>query len=272
MADGYGPLIAHTFRVRALFISDLHLGTRDCRAGSLLDLLARCDADILYLVGDVVDGWRLKARWHWPPSHDAIVQSLLRKQQTGTRILYIPGNHDEFLRHSIGLRIGGIEVVSSAVHEGADGRRYLVLHGDQFDPIVRRMRRLAVLGIWVYAAAVLTHDAVTRWHRRLGRRWSRRRVRQIYAFENAVVAEARRQKMQGVVCGHIHHPAMHDRLDVNYYNTGDWVEACTAVVEHLDGHFEMLHWPFDAILSRGRSRRASPIDCDAADLSCQAPT
>jgi UDP-2,3-diacylglucosamine pyrophosphatase LpxH len=249
MADGYGPLNSHKFRVRALFISDLHLGTRACHAGRLLDLLARCDADILYLVGDVVDGWRLKARWHWPPSHDAIVQCLLRKQQAGTRILCIPGNHDEFLRHSVGLRIGGIEVVSSAVHEGVDGRRYLVLHGDEFDPIVRRMRCLAVLGIWVYAAAVLTHDAVTRWHRRLGRRWTSRRVEQIHAFEIAVVAEARRQRMEGVICGHIHHPAMLNQPSVSYYNTGDWVEACTAVVEHLDGRFEMLRWPFDAILS-----------------------
>jgi UDP-2,3-diacylglucosamine pyrophosphatase LpxH len=249
MADGYGSLGTSLptgrMRVRALFISDLHLGTRACQAEPLLDLLQCCEADLIYLVGDVVDGWRLKARWHWPRSHDDIVRCLLRKQQDGTQIIYIPGNHDEFLRHSIGLHLGGIEVADQAVHPAADGRRYLVVHGDRFDPALGRMRRLAGLGIWVYAAAVLVHDAVTGW-RRLHVRGAARRAARITTFERALAAEARRQQMHGVICGHVHQPALHDRLGVRYVNTGDWVDSCTAVVEHPDGRLHLLRWPADA--------------------------
>jgi UDP-2,3-diacylglucosamine pyrophosphatase LpxH len=260
MADGYGALLTSRraddrLAVRTLFLSDLHLGTRDCHAQRLLALLEQCDADQLYLVGDVVDGWRLKARWYWPASHDAIVRCLLRKQQTGTQIRYIPGNHDEFLRHSVGLQLGGIEVVNDAVHHGVDGRQYLVVHGDAFDPVVRRMRQLSALGIWVYAAAVLTNDAVLRWRRRVGRRKTGRSPEDIAAFERALAAEAQRRELHGVVCGHIHHPALHDHLGVRYINTGDWVDACTAVVEHHDGAFELLRWPFD-IGARTESRVA----------------
>jgi UDP-2,3-diacylglucosamine pyrophosphatase LpxH len=254
MADGYGSLGTSLptgrMRVRALFISDLHLGTRACQAEPLFDLLQCCEADLIYLVGDVVDGWRLKARWHWPRSHDDIVRCLLRKQQDGTQIIYIPGNHDEFLRHSIGLHLGGIEVADQAIHPAADGRRYLVVHGDRFDPALGRMRRLAGLGIWVYAAAVLVHDAVTGWRRRHGRGAARRAAR-ITTFERALAAEARRQQMHGVICGHVHQPALHDRLGVRYVNTGDWVDSCTAVVEHPDGRLHLLRWPADAPVGTG---------------------
>ena len=254
MADGYGSLGTSLppvrMRVRTLFISDLHLGTRACQAEPLLDLLQCCEADLIYLVGDVVDGWRLKARWHWPRSHDDIVRCLLRKQHDGTRIVYIPGNHDEFLRHSIGLHLGGIEVAGQSIHPTADGRRYLVVHGDQFDPALGRMRRLAGLGIWLYAAAVLVHDAVTGWRRRHGRGAARRAAR-IAAFERALAAEARRQQMHGVICGHVHQPALHDLLGVHYVNTGDWVESCTAVVEHPDGRLDLLRWPADAPIGIG---------------------
>lgn len=267
MADGYGSLGTGRMRVRALFISDLHLGTRDCQAERLLDLLQCCDTELIYLVGDVVDGWRLKARWYWPRSHDDIVRCLLSKQQAGTRILYIPGNHDEFLRHSIGLQLGGIEVVGEAIHAAADGRRYLVVHGDQFDPTLERIRWLAGLGIWIYAACVLTHDAVIRWRRRHRRGTpgnSGRSAACIASLERALVAEARRQQTQGVICGHTHHPVMHDELGAHYMNTGDWVDACTAVVEHPDGHFEMLRWPADALArSYGLFEPGRPEACTA---------
>jgi UDP-2,3-diacylglucosamine pyrophosphatase LpxH len=253
MADGYGSLGTSLptgcMHVRTLFLSDLHLGTRACQAERLLDLLQCCEAEQIYLVGDVVDGWRLKARWYWPRSHDDIVRCLLGKQQAGIRIIYIPGNHDAFLRHSVGLRLGGIEVVDQAIHPDAEGRRYLVIHGDQFDPALGRMRRLSALGIWVYAACVLAHDAVAGWRRRHGRGRARRAAR-VASFERAVAAEAMRQKVHGVICGHVHQPAMHNRLGVHYVNTGDWVDACTAVVEHEDGRFELLHWPADAPVGR----------------------
>jgi UDP-2,3-diacylglucosamine pyrophosphatase LpxH len=264
MADGYGSPGTGRLLVRALFISDLHLGTRDCQAERLLDLLQACDAALIYLVGDVVDGWRLKARWHWPRSHDDIVRCLLRKQQDGARILYIPGNHDEFLRHSVGVRLGGIEVVSEAIHLGVDGRRHLVVHGDQFDPVPGRMRRLAALGIWVYAASVLANDAMIRWRRRLGHDTGRSAA-SIARFEREAVAEAQRQQVQGVICGHIHHPTMHDRLGMHYVNTGDWVESCTAVVEHHDGRFELLHWPTDAPIHAVKVFEAGVLDAAVLD-------
>src|SRR5581483_10811681 len=121
--------------VRALFLSDVHFGTRDCQAARLLDLLQHTHAERIYLIGDIVDGWRLKASWYWPPSHDAVVRTVLRLMQNGTRVLYIPGNHDEFLRASLGLSLGGIEIVDHAIHRGADGRSHLVIHGDVFDPV-----------------------------------------------------------------------------------------------------------------------------------------
>ena len=147
MPDGHGRNGGDVRRVRALFISDAHFGTRDCQAARLLDLLQRTHADRIYLIGDIVDGWRLKASWYWPPSHDAVVRAVLQLMESGTRVLYIPGNHDEFLRASLGLSLGGIEIVDHAIHRGSDGRSHLVLHGDVFDPMVARMRRLSALGI-----------------------------------------------------------------------------------------------------------------------------
>jgi UDP-2,3-diacylglucosamine pyrophosphatase LpxH len=249
-----------SIRVRALFLSDTHLGTRDCQATRLLDLLDRCDTPRIYLVGDIVDGWRLKARWYWPRSHDDIVRCLLAKQESGTRILYIPGNHDEFLRHSVGLRLGGVEVVDHAVHVGADGRRHLVIHGDQFDAMVTQMRRLARLGIWVYAAAVLAHDGIERWRRQAaaGTRRSALGERRVAAFERLAVAEARRRQFDGVVCGHVHVAASHEVQGIHYANTGDWVDSCTALVEHADGRLETLYWPGAATAARSTPAVTAP--------------
>ncbi len=250
MADGGALLNGRQLRVRALFISDLHLGARACHAERVLDLLTGCDADTLYLIGDVVDGWRLRARWYWPRSHDAVVRWLLDEQARGTRIVYISGNHDEFLRHSIGLRLGGIEVVEEAVHEAADGSRHLVLHGDRLDPLVQRMRRLTGLGIWAYALGVTANDAIAVWRRKLRHGLPQNSgSRRIAAFEAAAARAARERGLQGVICGHIHCPALHDRYGVRYINVGDWVESCTAAVEHLNGDFEMLTWPFRDNLS-----------------------
>lgn len=248
MPDAHGSILrdfppGERFCARTLFISDMHLGARGCQAASLLDFLIHCEVDRIYLVGDIVDGWRLKARWHWPRSHDEIVRCLLEKMQAGTKILYIPGNHDEFLRASAGLRLGGIEVADHAIHLGADGRRHLVIHGDEFDSVVGHMRRLSALGIWVYALAVMANDAA------LGvwRRW-RRATKQgprppKHKFEALAAAAAHRHKADGVICGHVHRPSIHEVDGIQYVNTGDWVESRTAVVEHYDGRMEMLRWP-----------------------------
>jgi UDP-2,3-diacylglucosamine pyrophosphatase LpxH len=239
-------------RYRALFISDIHLGTKGCQSRLLLDFLREVDADTIYLVGDIVDGWRLKQVWHWPQEHNDVVQKLLRKVRKGVRLFYIPGNHDEFLRDYYGTHFGGIEVVASAVHRGQDGKRYLIVHGDAFDVVVRYARWLALLGDWAYEVALRVNARVNWVRRNLGltywslSQWAKLKVKNAVSligdFENALVAEAKRREVDGIICGHIHHAAMHDRLGIRYINCGDWVESCTAVAERYGGGFEIIRW------------------------------
>lgn len=241
-----------TRRFRALFISDVHLGTKGCQAELLLDFLKYNDADTVYLVGDIVDGWRLKANWYWPQKHNDVVQKLLRKGRKGARMVYLPGNHDEFLRDYYGTHFGGIEVVERAIHEAADGKRYLVIHGDIFDVVVRHARWLAFLGDWAYSAALTINTYVNKIRRRLGltywslSQWAKLKVKNavnyIGKFEEAVADEAKRSEVDGVICGHIHHAVIHDQFGVRYVNCGDWVESCTAVAEHEDGRLEIISW------------------------------
>jgi UDP-2,3-diacylglucosamine pyrophosphatase LpxH len=239
-------------RVRTLFISDVHLGTRGCQAELLLDFLRAYDADTIYLVGDIVDGWRLKRGVYWPQSHNDVVQKLLRKARKGCRVIYIPGNHDEFLRGYLGTHFGGIDVRASAVHESAAGQRLLVLHGDEFDVVVRHARWLALLGDWAYEAALATNTYVNLMRRRLGfsywslSAWAKLKVKSavnyIGAFEEALAKAADRASADGVICGHIHHAAIHEEFGTRYMNCGDWVESCTALAEHPDGRFEIIRW------------------------------
>jgi UDP-2,3-diacylglucosamine pyrophosphatase LpxH len=239
-------------RFRALFISDVHLGTKGCQTDLLLDFLRVHDADTIYLVGDIIDGWRLKQSWYWPQAHNDIVQKLLRKGRKGSRIVYLPGNHDEFLRSYYGMHFGGIEVVETAIHETADGRRYLVIHGDVFDMVVRHAKWLALLGDWAYETALVVNTHLNHVRRRLGlsywslSAWAKLKVKNavnfIGQFEETLSAEARKHDVDGVICGHIHHAAMHDMHGVAYVNTGDWVESCTAVGEHYDGRLELIRW------------------------------
>ncbi|MXQ10032.1 UDP-2,3-diacylglucosamine diphosphatase [Microvirga makkahensis] len=246
------PRDLDTIRVRTLFLSDLHLGTKGCQAEALLDFLRRYDAETIYLVGDIVDGWRLKSGWYWPQSHNDVVQKLLRKVRKGSSLVYVPGNHDEFLRDYVGVSLGGIELAEHAIHETADGKRYLVIHGDQFDLVVRHARWLAFLGDGAYTAALFVNTYLNIVRRKLGltywslSAWAKLRVKNavnfISRFEELLAAEARRQEVDGVICGHIHHAAMHENFGVSYVNTGDWVESCTVVVEHWDGSLELLRW------------------------------
>lgn len=237
---------------RALFISDIHLGVRGCQAELFLDFMRHHEAETIYLVGDIVDGWRLKRNWYWPQTHNDVIQKLLRQARKGTRIIYVPGNHDEMLRDYYGTHFGGIEVMKDAVHEGADGRRYLVIHGDEFDVVVAHARWLAFLGDWAYRAALWINTYVNIVRRRLGfSYWSlsaylklkvKNAVNYIGEFEQALCDEAARRKVDGVICGHIHHATMHDDYGIRYINTGDWVESCTAVAESHDGTFQILRW------------------------------
>jgi len=256
-------------QVRTLFISDLHLGSKIAKADFLLDFLREHEAETIYLVGDIVDGWRLRRSWHWPQSHNDVVQKLLRKGRKGARIVYVAGNHDEFLRDFQGVHFGGIEVVDDIVHQAADGRRYLVIHGDQFDTIVHNVRWLAYLGDKAYDAAIIVNRVVGRVRRSFGMPyWSfsswakvtvKRAVNFISAFQEVVAEQARGRDVHGVICGHIHHAAMEDIGGIRYINTGDWVESCTAVVENFDGSMEILRWTQSAVPQRTQPERYVPV-------------
>jgi len=239
-------------RFRALFISDVHLGTRGCQADRLLDFLRHHEADVIYLVGDIVDGWALRSGWYWPQPHNDVVQKLLRQARKGARLIYIPGNHDEFLRNYYGTHFGGIEVVENTIHETADGKRYLVVHGDMFDLIVTQARWLALLGDKAYDFAISMNRFFNLLLRVFGRpywslsKWAKMKVKNavnfIGAFEKALATEAKHHQVDGVICGHIHTAALHDDFGLRYINCGDWVESCTAAVENMDGTFEIVTW------------------------------
>ena len=239
-------------KVRTIFLSDIHLGSKASKVDFLLDFLRCHEAETIFVDGDIVDGWRLKRSWYWPQNCNDVVQKLLRKGRKGARIVYVPGNHDDFLREFPGIHFGGIEVARNVVHEAADGRRYLVLHGDEFDVVVRNARFIAHLGDWAYDAAIALNVWIARVRRVLGlpywsfSAWAKRQVKRavnfIGEFQRVVADEARRHDVDGVVCGHIHHAVIEEIDGVTYINTGDWVESCTAVVEHFDGTMELIRW------------------------------
>lgn len=237
---------------RTIFISDFHLGSRLCKAENLLDFLAHNEAESLYLVGDIFDIKRLRRRWYWPATHRAVVRAILAKARAGTRVIYVPGNHDPDLRDRLGTRRNGIEVRHEVVHETADGRRLLVVHGDEHQPLVERRPWIYRVGCMIYLSGVRASEIVggARRHSGLGY-WSLSafikdrlldRVALARAFKANLAAEARRRGADGVVCGHIHH-ALVERIDgVTYYNDGDWVESCTALVEDHQGRMDILRW------------------------------
>lgn len=237
---------------RTIWISDIHLGTRGCNAGMLIDFLDHVDSETLYLVGDIIDGWRLKRRFYWPPSHNDIVWRILKRAKRGARIVYIPGNHDEMFRQFTGLNFGGVEIRRKAIHETADGRKLLVLHGDEFDAVMLAHRWLAYVGDVAYGLLMRLNVLVNLARQRLGLPyWSlsktakhkvKNAVEFISRFEQVVAHEAGARGVDGVVCGHIHTAEMRSIGGIDYYNDGDWVEGCTALVEHFDGRMELLHW------------------------------
>jgi UDP-2,3-diacylglucosamine pyrophosphatase LpxH len=244
---------ARSPRHRTIFISDTHLGTPGCKAEALADFLAHNECDTLFLVGDIVDGWQLKRRWFWTGAQQRVVNEILRKVDDGTRVIFVPGNHDEFARHYAGRLFGGIEIAHEAIHETADGKRLWVLHGDRFDGVIRHARWLAHAGDRAYGAALKLNDMLFTVRKRLGlpywslSAWAKRRVKNaveyISRFEETVAREASARGVDGVVCGHIHHAEIRRIGDVLYLNDGDWVESCSALVEDGRGHLEILRWP-----------------------------
>lgn len=256
--------------VRSIFLSDIHLGTRACQAERLIDFLRAYDAENLFLIGDIVNFWAMSRGIHWTPAQNTFVQKVLRRARRGERVVFIPGNHDEALREYVGVAFGDIEVHAEYVHALADGRRFLLLHGDEFDQITRHHRWVAILGDKAYDLLVRLNGMLSWSRRRLGIAgyWSlagyaKRRVKKalqfIFDFEDAAIHSARQRGLDGIVCGHIHSATIRPVGALHYVNCGDWVDSCTAIVEHLDGRLELIAWG---------SRAVQPAESRQEEIEC----
>jgi UDP-2,3-diacylglucosamine pyrophosphatase LpxH len=239
-------------KFRAVFISDIHLGTQGCQAEALLAFLKAHPSDNLYLVGDIIDGWQLKRKWYWPQSHNDVVQKILRSARKGCRVIFVPGNHDEFARGFIGHQFGGVEVVEDAIHITAKGEKLWVIHGDYFDGVIQCAKWLAYVGDNLYEFTLKLNRHLNRLRGSFGLPyWSlsaylkhkvKKALNYVTDFEVAVAREARQRGYTGVVCGHIHRAEMRNIDGILYCNDGDWVESQTALVEHMDGQLELVSW------------------------------
>lgn len=239
-------------RVRTIWISDTHLGTRGCKAEFLAEFLKAHQCETLYLVGDIIDGWRMKKSVYWPQSHSNVIRRILTLAKRGTKVVYVTGNHDEFLRKYSDSEFGNIHLVDRIIHETKDGRRMLVIHGDEYDVVVRYHKWIAILGDLAYRVLL----SVNRWFNHVRHKlgygyWSlsshiKHRVKQavnfISEYEQALAGECKRNKLDGVICGHIHHAEIREIDGIGYHNCGDWVESCTALVESHSGAIELIHW------------------------------
>ena len=240
---------------RSIFVSDVHLGTKDCQADKLNNFLKNNSCDTLYLVGDIIDAWRIQQnKWRWKQSHTNVVRRVLGHAKRGTRVVYIAGNHDEFLRPMIpyGFSFGLVEIHNQIEHIGADGKHYLVTHGDLFDGITRLAPWLAFLGDKAYDI-ILSINSKYNWLRhRMGfgyfsiSKFLKHRVKKavdfMFKFEENLANYCKKRGFDGVICGHIHHAEIKEINGVMYMNDGDWVESCTALVEHWDGRWEIITW------------------------------
>ncbi len=239
-------------RYRSIWLSDIHLGYRGCKAEYLLDFLQTVECERLYLVGDIVDIWSMKKSLYWPSSHSDVLRAIFDKARAGTQVIYVPGNHDEALRDYDGMLFGNIKVRKNHLHTTADGRRMLIMHGDEFDSVIQCSRLVSLIGCISYDVLLYINRMLNHLRRRLGfSYWSlasflKSRVgsamQHVNNFEKAAVYEAQRHAAQGVICGHIHHAEAREIDGILYCNTGDWVENCTALVEKQDGGIELLHW------------------------------
>lgn len=239
-------------RYRTIWISDVHLGIRACKAEFLLDFLKQTESQYLYLVGDIIDLWSMRSSWYWPQLHNNVIQAILDKAARGTKVIFVPGNHDEMFRDYVGKTFSRVRICRDTIHKTADGRKMLVLHGDEFDTVVKNSKWLAVLGSGAYEFLLHANRGVNFFRRRLGfPYWSlaaylkhkvKNAVNYISGFEQAVVHEARKRGVDGVICGHIHKATIEDFDGILYCNDGDWVESCTALVEHDNGALALIRW------------------------------
>jgi UDP-2,3-diacylglucosamine pyrophosphatase LpxH len=255
-------------RYRTVWLSDVHLGTRACRVEMLLNFLAGVECDYLYLVGDIIDLWSLERRWHWPEAHADAARKLLNPCEGGTKVVYIPGNHDQSLRAYVGQTFGCVEMRREAVHTTADGRKVLMLHGDEFDDTLTDNETMVAIGDWFYDALLFLGRGYDQLRRKFGwpyfspATWAKRRVKTVvsfvHAFHQNLTHYARRRSADVVVTGHIHRPEIRPMGDLTFINCGDWVENCTAIVEHPDGRLDLLH------IGRDGMPTASPVAAHAA--------
>ena len=251
---------------RSIWISDVHLGTRHCRVEELLDFLKMVDCKYLYIVGDLIDGWELRFRWFWRDDYNTLIQKLLRKSRKETKVIYITGNHDEFAEQFIGMRFGSVTVAREVMHIGADGKKYLVIHGHQADGLTHFNHLLEKLGSHIYNWILDFNLYFNRLRRALGfGYWSlaaylkfkaKSAVKFVTEYEGTLASMARQQDAQGVICGHIHRAEMKMIDGVEYLNCGDWVESCTALVEDFDGKIKLIHFHENDVLRSGRRARA----------------
>ena len=254
-------------KYRTIWLSDIHLGTRGCKAEYLLDFLKYHEADTIYLVGDIIDGWRLKKSWYWPQLHNDVVQKLLRQARKGVEVIYVPGNHDEFARGFADLSFGGVRVVNEAIHILADGRRLLILHGDKFDGVMHYARWLAYLGDGAYETLLRVNTVFNVVRKHFGMEyWSlsaylKNKVKNAVSFvsnyEQMIARAAKEADVSGVVCGHIHKSELCYIDEILYCNTGDWVESCTALLEDRSGKLSLLEWTNKSTELKSEPRRTS---------------
>lgn len=272
-------------KIRSLFVSDVHLGCRFAHADAFLEFLNAHEPECLYLVGDFIDGWRLRRSWHWTPVYSRILRRLLELSENGTLLRYAPGNHDNFLRHFL-VDLGFLEIQDEFLHQAIDGRRFVVLHGDQFDTIELRSQWLSVLGSYGYDLLLWCNGRLNQIRGWLGRGPShfaatiKRRVKSavtfVSNFEQRLADHARANDCHGVICGHVHTAAHGGDTPIAYFNTGDWVESCTALAEYSDGSWELIHLPLTPSetcpVSWPRTSEASQELAAADELSSEATT
>ncbi|WP_455211741.1 UDP-2,3-diacylglucosamine diphosphatase [Kaarinaea lacus] len=259
---------AKPLRFRTIWISDVHLGYKGCKADYLLDFLKHTVSEYLYLVGDIVDIWSMKKTVFWPQAHNNVLRKILSKAKKGTKVVYIPGNHDELFRDHVGNHFGNIAIIKEELHTNSNGLQFLILHGDEFDMEVKCNKILEIIGNQAYGFILELNRIVNFIRKILGfPYWSlssflkhkvKNAVEYIHRFELAVAREAHRRKVDGLICGHIHKSNIREIDGIRYCNTGDWVESCTALVEHRNGKMEILHWA-DEMRKREQNKTVSSI-------------
>lgn len=237
---------------KSVIISDIHLGTKGSKAALLLDFLKDCECENLFLVGDILDGWRLKKGWYWPQEHSTVIQKILRMSRKGTKVYYLPGNHDEFMRNFLEHSFGNIELHNEMMYKASNGKNYIVIHGDKFDIVTMNAKWLSHLGDWAYTTLLAINTILhqIRSYFRLPywslSKWAKHKVKEAVNFigdyEHSLINYARIKNADGIICGHIHSANLSVIDGIEYMNSGDWVESCTALVEQLDGTWELIHY------------------------------